>query len=124
MAGSAHGQRVFDRYEEVGPESEGWFELVLDGPVRLSTRGEDPVFTWSFWRQAKAIPDVLDVTLTLPVGWEPVEVELAGVGDVSWLTGVDAEVAPATVAVEGRQVRLTGAIARDTSLHVQLRREG
>ena len=124
VAGSAHDQRVFDRYEEVGPQSEGWFELVVEGPVRLAAGGGEPVFTWTFWRQAKAIPDVLDVTVTLPSGWAPAEVELVGVGEPSRLSGVDAQVPPASVSVEGQRVRVTGSVSRDTTLQIALRRGG
>jgi hypothetical protein len=135
IAGFMDGLRVFDRFLEVPPQDEEWVQVEVEGPVELEWDGRDDVtYTWSWWRQGKATPDLLDVTFDLPAGWRVVSADLAGVGDGRHLLGVDAGSPPAEVEVTGtvgedgtgaQQVHLRGAVARDTTLQVRLtRRDG
>jgi hypothetical protein len=115
-----HGLRVLDHTQETAPRSESWFELTLEGDVALEVDGDDLSYRWNWWRQAKAIPDLLDVVIVAPPGYEVVDASLEGVGSGVGLLGVDADAEPAQLEVTGDRVRLHGAVSRDTSVTLRL----
>jgi hypothetical protein len=117
---SFHDQRVFDVFRETPPSSEDWFELDLEGTLRLQREGEAAVYTWTWWRQAKATPDLLDITVRAPEGWSIADVALMGVGMTERLMGVDAGEPVATVGSTATSVTLRGAVGRDASLRIRL----
>jgi hypothetical protein len=133
IAGFMDGLRVFDRFLEVPPQDESWVQIDVEGPVELDWDGGDDVtYTWTWWRQAKATPDLLDATFDLPAGWQVVTADLDGVGDGRNLLGLDAGSQPAEAEVTGtvgedgtgaQQVHVRGAVVRDTTLVVRVTRD-
>lgn len=121
-SGDLHGLRVFDRIVETPPGGSAWFALRLEGRVTVETDGDDLLYTWSWWRQAKAVPDLLDVRITPPPGYRIVDHRVVGIGDNRRLLGLDAGAAPATVTVDHDRAHLEGAVSRDTSLTLRMSR--
>lgn len=120
--GDFHGMRVFDRYLETGPEDSNWFELDLAGPVPAGWNSGTLTYRLDWWRQSKAIPDLLDVTIVAPEGWEVVEVEVTGGGNGRGM-GMHGDGVPLEAAVTGDgHASVTGTVSQDTSIEVQMQR--
>lgn len=117
--GTIHGHRAFDRFVETPPESEGWFATDLQVPITWEREGDDLVYRLTWWHQAKAIPDVLDLTFTVPDGYE-VSASLRGGGDGQGM-GVLGEGSPAALEVDGQTVRVQGNVTRDLEVEIRLR---
>ena len=95
-------------------QAEGPVPAVLDPDGLLTYR-------WSFWRQAKGVPDVVDVTLAAPDGWEVEGAALVGAGASVPLAGPDADREGATLRVRRRSVSLAGALGSDAEVVLRLR---
>lgn len=113
------GLRVFDRFLETPSRSRSAFEVDIDGIVEARLESGELVYELAWWEQAKAIPTLLEVTLTPPDGWTVVDVEVAGGGDGRGL-GVlgDGELLEARV--EDGRARLSGTVSADTNLTVRM----
>lgn len=127
--GKFHGVTTIDRHLEVGSRSSGWVEVIADGSVDVELGVDGTlVYRLRWWRQAKAIPDVLDFAVQLPAGWEAVDVRLdtgprvGGDPDgTDGLLGPDRGRAPITVLPGADAVHASGITGRDTTLTLVLR---
>jgi hypothetical protein len=77
------------------------------------------VYELRWWRQAKAIPDLLDVEVEVPDGWSIREVELVGGGEGRGM-GVHGDGVALEVTTNGSVVHLRGTVTADTSLRIHL----
>lgn len=117
--GTIHGHRAVDRYLETPSRSENHFEVDLTGPVQLEADGGDLVYRLTVWRQAKAIPDRLDLSVVGLEGWDIAEASVRGGGDGSGM-GVFGEPGPEVdLEVDGDRVHVTGDVTTD--LHLEIR---
>jgi hypothetical protein len=119
--GHIHGHRAFDHYLEVPSRSAAGFEVDLVGPARLVRDGPDLLYGLTLWRQAKAIPDHVDLTLTGPRGWTVADVRVTGGGDGRGM-GVGGDGSPVDVWVEDGRVRIIGAVTADLDVEVRYSR--
>jgi len=121
-AGVIHGHHATDHFLETQPESSNHFEVDLSGPVELVRDGPDLIYRLTVWRQAKAIPDHLDLTITGPDGWEVAEVTLEGGGDGQGMGVGGSDNQPVrTVGAGGDTVRIRGAATQDVHVEVRYR---
>lgn len=119
--GHIHGHAAFDYFLETPSKSTRSFEMELTGKTTLVRDGPDLLYRLTLWRQAKAIPDHLDLRVVGPDGWGIADVRLRGGGDGSGM-GVGGDGTPVEAAVEGRSVHLTGAVTADLHLEVRYSR--
>lgn len=117
-----HGHRVFDYYLETPSDMTDSFRIDLEGPVELTRDGDEMVYELLLWRQAKAIPDHWDLTLTAPPGWDVAEAVVTGGGDPADALVMGDGGQPLTATVEDGDVHLGGAATRDATLTVRLER--
>lgn len=117
--GQMHGRRVIDHFLETPQGQTTGFQTVVETTLPVEWDGRRLRYGVTFWRQGKAIPDHLDVTLTPPGGWRIVRVEVDGGGEPAGL-GPAPEGRPVAARVEGGEVRLQGAMTADTRLVVTL----
>lgn len=113
-----HGHVAVDHYLEVPARSTRSFTVELDGAVPLHPDGPDLVYDLVLWRQAKAIPDHWDLTISPPEGWGVAAVTVEGGGDGRGM-GVAGEGTPVRGALEDGVARVRGAATQD--VHVSLR---
>ena len=118
-AGRFHGLRVIDHHLETPPRSSNWFEVELEGSVALDHLRDMKVYRLVWWSQSKAIPDLLDVQVLLPDGWEAVDADVSGGGDGRG-RGVFGAGVPLSLDVADDRVSLRGTVTTDTELVVQL----
>ncbi|MBW3664786.1 MAG: DUF4012 domain-containing protein [Actinobacteria bacterium] len=116
--GRIHGEHAIDHFLETPSESENWFEVSFDGDVQLTAEGGDLTYELTWWRQAKAIPDHLDLTIEAPDGWQIAEATVAGGGSGEGM-GALGDGDPVTIEVEDGRARLVGAATAD--VHVRVR---
>ena len=93
------------------------FDLKLGGWAPLQQGRDGLIYEWSWWRQAKAIPDLLDVTVHAPEGWQITALHVEGGGGGIGM-GVHGQGASLTTQVNSSNVRVTGTVSKD--LHVKL----
>lgn len=118
-----HGHRVIDHVLETPPRSSRFFGLELAGPVRLQRDGPELHYELLLWRQAKAIPDHLDVTVEAPPGWSVEDAVVEGGGDGEGMGArPEGPRLSAQVVEGGAAVRLTGAVTADAHLRVRFTR--
>jgi hypothetical protein len=120
-SGQLHGLRTHDRYLETEPESDAWFELDLSGDVTLVHDGPDLVYRFTWWRQSKAIPDVLDLVVRAPDGWHVDGATLEG-GDGRARMGVHGAADTVGLEVSEGAVRINGAAASDVTVEIRFGR--
>jgi hypothetical protein len=117
------GFAVIDHAHVTPPESRATFGVEVAGQAPVQQGREALVYEWRWWRQSKAVPDLLDVTVHAPEGWEVADVEVEGGGDGVGFgvhgAGVDLE-----AKIEDGAARLTGTVTADTSLRVHLAEQG
>jgi hypothetical protein len=120
-SGELHGLRTHDRYLETEPESDAWFELDLSGDVTLVRDGHELVYRLTWWRQSKAIPDLLDLTVRAPDGWHVNGATIDG-GDGRAAMGVHGGAEPVDVEVTDGRARVHGAAASDVEVEIRFGR--
>lgn len=118
--GEIHDHDVIDYFLETPSASTAAFSAPYEGPLDLErVGGGGYLYELELWRQAKAIPDAWDVTVTPPAGLEITEVEVIGGGPPS--TGIGpTQPQELTAVVEDGSARLTGTVTRDATLRVWL----
>ena len=122
-AGTIHGHRVFDYFLETPSASTASFEIDLDGRTELIRDGDELVYRLTLWRQAKAIPDHWDLTITAPPAWDVLDATVVGGGAPRGMGVGGADGEPIRVVVEGLDdVRVLGAVTRDAVVEVRLGR--
>lgn len=119
FSGTFRDLRVIDHFHMTPPESSAGFATQLTGPVFLEREPNALLYRFEWWRQAKAIPDLLDVTVSPPAGWAIGDVEVVGGGSGRGF-GVhgDGEELVAEVVDGVAQVR--GTVSADTQVLVRL----
>jgi len=122
-SGVIHGHRAFDHVLVVPPESEGTIAYDLTGPVTLFEEDGGLVYRVELWRQAKAIPDVWDLLITPPEGWQFVDAVLEGGGAGTGM-GVLGDTGKPSLLRSPGEVRVTGGLTRDATLVVGLQIDG
>jgi hypothetical protein len=113
------GFDVVDHAQATRPQSRASYDLEIDGRAPLELRPDSVVYEWRWWRQAKAIPDLLDVTVYPPEGWAIDDVEVIGGGSGRG-SGVHGDGVELSARVEDGAARLTGTVTADTRLRVHL----
>lgn len=119
--GELHGQVAVDHFLSTPSREERSWTLELDGPVVLRRVGEDLVYDLTLWRQAKAIPDDVELTVSAP-GWRVVDVTVTGGGEPDRLPFTPdprPDVEALTASVVDGAARVVG--ERVTDVHVSVR---
>ena len=114
--------RVVDHYLETSTESRAWFELGFTGPVTVERDRDTLVYRLTWWHQSKAIPDLLDLTVSTPEGWQAVAANVTGGGDGLGM-GPNGDGTPllAETHADGT-ASLTGTVSADATLEVRFER--
>jgi hypothetical protein len=113
------GFTVVDQFQATAPESSSSFELTTIGPVPLQVAETAFVYELQWWRQSKAIPDLLDIVVQAPEGWKVDAVEVVG-GGTGRGAGVHGGGQELRADVQGAAARLSGTVTAHTKLRVSL----
>jgi hypothetical protein len=113
------GFTVVDQYQATPPESSSSFGLTTVGRVPLRVAETSFVYELQWWRQSKAIPDLLDIVVQAPEGWTVDAVEVAG-GGTGRGAGVHGGGRELRADVQGTAARLSGTVTAHTRLRVSL----
>ena len=113
------GLRVVDQFHATRPESRSGFEVDFAGFATMERTVDGLVYEWSWWRQSKGIPDLLDVRVHAPDGWRIEQVEVTGGGDGRG-AGVHGEGQELSADVEGTTAHLSGTATAHTTLRLHL----
>jgi hypothetical protein len=113
------GFTVVDQFQATAPESSSSFELTAIGQVPLQIAETSFVYELQWWRQSKAIPDLLDIVVQAPAGWtvDTAEVVGGGTGRGAGIHGGGREL---RADVQGSAARLSGTVTAHTKLRVSL----
>ncbi len=76
-----HGHTVADHTIDIPTGETVGFDVSGSGPAPVTTTGTDRRYVLEYRRQAKSIPDRLDLTIEPPPGWEVVATEVLGGGE-------------------------------------------
>jgi hypothetical protein len=113
------GFTVVDQYQATPPESSSSFGLTTIGRVPLQVAETSFVYELQWWRQSKAIPDLLDVLVQAPPGWTVEAVEVTG-GGTGRGAGVHGGGQQLRADLQGTAARLSGTVTAHTRLRVSL----
>jgi hypothetical protein len=113
------GLRVVDHFHTTASRERAAFAYETDGRVPLRLETESVVYELSWWRQAKAVPDLLDVRVQAPDGWEIDRVEVVGGGHGRG-SGVHGSGVEVEAAVRDGIARLRGTVTADMRLVLHL----
>jgi hypothetical protein len=113
------GLRVVDYFNDTASQQRSTFAFDADGWTPLRRTPESVIYELSWWRQAKAIPDLLDVAIAPPEGWMIDRVEVVGGGDGRG-SGVHGEGQELLAEVADGAATLRGTVTADTRLLVHL----
>lgn len=119
LAGTFRGLRVVDHFLFTPSESQAGFTVEAEGRVPLRREPDSVVYELRWWRQAKAIPDLLEVSVAPPPGWAIGEVEVLGGGSGRG-AGVHGEGEVLAAEVIDGVAHLRGTVTADTRLLVHL----
>jgi hypothetical protein len=113
---------VVDHYLETAAESSAWFELGFTGPVTVERDRDTLIYRLAWWHQSKAIPDLLDLTVSMPEDWQAVAANVTGGGDGLGM-GPEGDGTPllAETHADGT-ASLTGTVSADATLEVRFER--
>jgi hypothetical protein len=117
--GTYRGLMVVDRLHETGPGQRATFEVDIDGRVAVELTPDAVVYELHWWRQAKAVPDLLTVEVHPPEGWTIADLEVVGGGDGRGF-GVHGDGRRLTAEVADGVARLEGTITADAQVRVHL----
>ena len=123
--GRMHGAATYDVFVEVPPREERSLRLEAAGPATV-VLGPDDSLTYEIllWRQAKGIPDAIDVTVTAPSGYQVDDARLVGGRLPVGLADIQTVSRPAELRVRRGSASVTGAVGSDVTLTVRFRRVG
>ncbi len=119
IAGTFRDLRVIDHFLVTPSESASGFTVEAAGRVPLRRGIDSVVYELRWWRQAKAIPDLLDVTVTPPPGWAIGDIEVEGGGSGRGM-GVHGDGVERVVEVLDGVAHVRGTFTADTRLLVHL----
>ena len=110
---------VLDHFLLTPSRASNSFEVAYDGRVPATREIGALVYEFAWWRQAKAVPDLIDVAVQPPEGWAIGHVEVVGGGDGRG-TGVHGEGQELIAEVIDGVGHLRGTVNADTRLRVHL----
>jgi hypothetical protein len=113
------GLVVVDHRHPTPPGEEASFSLEATGTVELEEAEAGLVYELLWWRQSKAVPDLLDVRVVSPDGWTVEHIEVEGGGSGRGM-GVDGAGVDLEVDVEADVAVLRGTVTADLRLRVHL----
>lgn len=120
--GTMHASSTYDVFIEVPPLEQRSVRLEASGPWQVAVEPDGSLtYRMMLWRQAKGVPDVVDVTVSAPDGYDVAEASMRGGRMVALLAGPDADVSPAQLRVRRRSVSVFGASGTDLELTVRMR---
>jgi len=125
-SGTFHGVAVIDGLLEVPSLSEAWLEVESSGTGVVELLPDGTLrYRLGWWRQAKAVPDLLDVEIVAPPGWRVASVSVEGAqGRVPLLgPGATSHREGLTVGRRGDGVVVSGQVGSDLTLEVVLRQD-
>jgi hypothetical protein len=111
--------RVVDHVLTTPSQGEAGFEVGVAGPVPLRIEPGAAIYELDLWRQAKAVPDLVEVRVAAPEGWAIGGVEVAGGGSGTG-QGVYGEGVPLTAEVVDGVAVVRGTVTADTRIEVAL----
>lgn len=111
--------RVVDHAHVTPSQQRSSFRVGFTGNAPLVRELETVVYEFRWWRQSKAIPDLLDVRITPPEGWEIGHVEVVGGGSGRGM-GVHGDGEDLVAEVVDGVAQLRGTVTADTRLRVHL----
>ena len=121
-AGTIHGHMGTDVFLDTPPRSENSFTVELEGMAPLRRDGPDLVYELTYWKQAEATPDRLELEVGAPAGWDVAEVTVEGGGDGNGM-GPYGEPGPRVSAIiERSRVAVSGDVTADMHLTVRYTR--
>ncbi len=120
--GAMHGRTVVDRYVDTPPHDHGGFSVKTCYPTTLERDGDAYVYRLTWWRQSKAIPDRLAVSIGPPAGMTVTDVQVTGGGRSGPAPGQRIQPLKAEVRSFGAQV--IGQITADATIEVRMVPDG
>jgi hypothetical protein len=114
-----HGHRGFDHVLDTPSRQTRSFRMQVTGPAELTQEGDRAVYRLTLWRQAKAVPDHVDVTIRAPEGAVISDASFDGGGSGAG-TGVLGTPVPLSLTSGPATVRLTGSVTADVTITVAL----
>ena len=119
LAGRFRDLTVVDHFLLTPSEGHAGFVVEAEGTAPLQRDIDSVVYELLWWRQAKAIPDLLELTVTPPPGWSIGGVAVVG-GGVGRGTGVHGDGVPLAARVIDGVGQVRGTVTADTRVRVQL----
>jgi hypothetical protein len=121
LRGTMHGATALDLVLRVPPQEQRSVRIVTSSPQLLGV-GPDGELTYrlALWRQAKGVPDLVDLTVSAPPGYRVAGADLVGGRRPLTLAGPDAEASATRLRVRQRSVSITGATGSDVEVRVRL----
>lgn len=117
-SGGIHDLSATDYFLEVPLDASASFTADIVGPVGLRRDGDELVYTLTLWRQAKAIPDVWDLTLRSPADLVVTSAEVRGGGTGLSGFGPD-QPGPLELTSSPAMVHVTGGATRDAVIEIR-----
>jgi hypothetical protein len=97
-------------------------EVEAEGSVAVEVRGDGTVaYRMGWWRQAKAVPDLIDLEVVAPEGWQVVSVTTTG-GDARVPLFGAAGSGPLTIGRRPDGAVVSGSVGSGVDVEVVLRR--
>ncbi len=115
-----HELRIVDHVLETPHGATTGFETVADTTLETSWDGREATYDLTLWRQAKATPDHVDLTVSAPSGWEVIGVAVEGGGRPTGLGPGGADGTPARAEVQDGAAVIVGSITADLRVSVRL----
>jgi hypothetical protein len=119
LGASFRGLRVVDHLHLTPPGSTSRFTLDGAGRVPLRLEDDSVIYELQWWRQSKAIPDLLHARVAPPPGWAVDRIEVLGGGDGRGM-GVHGAGEELVAEVAEGGARFDGTVTADTRLLVHL----
>ena len=119
IAGTFRDIRVIDHLLLTPSESSAGFTVEAAGRVPLRREVDSVVYELQWWRQAKAIPDLLDVTVDPPEGWAIGDIEVVGGGSGRGM-GAHGDGVDRVVEVVDGVAHVRGTFTADTRILIHL----
>jgi|GEM_PF-4539532 len=111
--------RVIDHVHVTPSQQRSSFRAGFTGTAPVVRELETVVYEFRWWRQSKAIPDLLDVRIAPPEGWGIGHVEVVGGGSGRGM-GVHGDGEDLVAEVVDGVAQLRGTVTADTRLRVHL----
>ena len=116
---SFRGLRVVDHFQLTDAGQRTAFGFDFDGRAPLQREPTTVVYEFTWWRQSKATPDLLDVRIDAPQDWAIVDIEVIGGGSGRG-SGVHGDGRELEVTFDDGSAHLAGTVTADTRFRVHL----